>query len=101
MLALCRDTEDGLKPVVPGLGIRWGELRWAVQEEMAMDLLDVAVRRLPLYFYAGERLLDVLPEMARRVCQWCGYEPSRAASLAAGLLAHIEAHRIVPDGEGE
>lgn len=101
VLALCRATEGGLKPVVPGLGIRWGELRWAVQEEMAMDLLDVAVRRLPLYFYAGERLVEVLPEMARRVAQWCGYDAGRADSLAAGLLAHIEAHRVVPDGEGE
>ena len=100
VLAMCRRTEGGLRPVLPGIGIRWGELRWAVEEEMAMDLVDVAVRRLPLYFCAGDRLLPILPELARRVARWCGYEPGREAELADGLRAHIAGHHIVADEAG-
>ncbi len=97
VLAMCRQTEGGLKPVVPGIGVRWGEIRWAIEEEMALDLVDVAVRRLPLYIHAGARLLPVIDEMARRVAEWCGYEESRQAVLAAALRAHIQWHRVVPD----
>ncbi len=97
VLAVCRRTEGGMQPVVPGLGVRWGEVRWAVEEEMAMDLVDVAVRRLPLYLHAGDRLLAAIPELARRMADWCGYPDSEQSRLAAGLREHIQWHRVVPD----
>lgn len=97
VLQYCVDTADGFEPVVPGLPHLLGEVRWVIEREMAMNLVDVCVRRLPLYFYAGERLLEVAPALAARICAWSGQPEERAAEMLAALHAHVELHRIVAD----
>ncbi len=95
ILDLCRRTPAGLEPVIPGRALLWGEVRWVVEEEMPLDLVDIAVRRLPLYYLAGDAVLDVADDLAERVCAWCGYPVERAAELVAGLRAHVEHSRPV------
>ncbi len=45
VLAACRQEEDGLVPLVPGLPYLRGEVRWAVRHELARTVDDVLQRR--------------------------------------------------------
>ena len=96
VVALARQTPDGLMPVLPDLPLMWGELYWIVQEEMAMTVVDLAVRRTQLYYLAGERLAGIGDELARRLCQWSAQAPDAAAPLAQELVDYIAAHRVQP-----
>lgn len=94
---LCRETEDGFGHVVPGNPVRWGEVRWVVENEMPWTLVDVAVRRLPIYYISGDRLLGHAATLARRFCEWSGRPLADADALAAELAEHVEQHRVAPD----
>ena len=93
---LCAHTEAGFDPVLPQLPYRWGELAWLVREEMAMDLVDLMVRRTQLYYVAGDQLLPIAADLALRMAQWCGLPPQAAPALADQLVAYIAAHRVQP-----
>ncbi len=94
VLAACADEPDGGDCVLPDLPYRWGELAWLVREEMALDLIDLMVRRTQLYYVAGERLLPLAPDLARRMARWCGQPPATARVLSEGLVQYIVAHRV-------
>ncbi|MSP91837.1 MAG: glycerol-3-phosphate dehydrogenase/oxidase [Myxococcales bacterium] len=95
VVALAREEPDGLVPVVAGAPVVWGELRWAAQHEMALSLVDAAVRRTPLYYTVGVRLHDCADEIARRFCGWLGLPADRAPELAIELRQHIDRHAIL------
>lgn len=97
VVAECRALEDGFSPVITACPVRWGEVKWVVDEEMPGDLLDLCVRRLPLYYIVGERLLEVADKLAARFCEWAGRPIAEAEEMIAGLRRHIELHRIVDD----
>ena len=94
VLATCRALEDGMEPVLAGLPVLWGELKWSANEEMAMTLADLTVRRTQLYYLAGERLLPLLDTMAKQLCSWLGYPPERARVLADEMVAFIAERRV-------
>ncbi|MBM4344305.1 MAG: glycerol-3-phosphate dehydrogenase/oxidase [Deltaproteobacteria bacterium] len=94
VLAACADEPEGGDCVLPDLPYRWGELAWLVREEMALDLVDLTVRRTQLYYVAGDRLLAVAQDLGRRMARWCGDPPEAARILAAGLVAYVVAHRV-------
>jgi glycerol-3-phosphate dehydrogenase len=93
----CGVDAKGKDAVVPGLPVLWGEVRWAVEQEMALTAVDVAVRRTSLYYLAGAGLLPVIDELARRICAIGDQPAGRAMELAAELRAHIERHQVQPD----
>ena len=94
VVALAKETERGRERVLPDLPVLWGELRWIVQEEMVLTLIDLVVRRTQLYYLAGERLLPIREELARRLCQWSGQPAAAAHALAEELVHHVAAHRV-------
>jgi len=70
-VVLCaREDPDGLDPVAPGCSSIWGELRFAVTYEMALDLDDFLVRRTHIFFLAEDQGRAVAPQVARRLCDW-------------------------------
>lgn len=94
----CDASDDGHTTVVSGCPVRWGELDWVMHEEMPLDLVDLAVRRLPLYYVAGDRLLPLARRMAERMVAFAGH--GDADALVAGLQAWVELHHVYDGDEG-
>lgn len=101
VLDRCEAVEDGAKQVVNGCSVRWGEVDWVMAEEMPLDLVDLTVRRLPLYYTAGARLLTVADALARRMAAWAGYDETEQAALISGLEAWVALSAVVPDGSDD
>jgi glycerol-3-phosphate dehydrogenase len=96
VLGVCRATQAGMDPVVPGLPVLWGELEWLAREEMVLTLADLLVRRTQLYYLAGERLLPILDALARKLCAWLDYPVDRARVLEGEMVAFIAQRRVQP-----
>jgi len=96
VLALCKDTPRGMEPIVADLPIVWGEVDWIVREEMALTLVDLAVRRTQLYYLSGDKLLPHLDELARKMADLCAYPSSRVQELADEMRTYVIAHRVGP-----
>jgi glycerol-3-phosphate dehydrogenase len=94
VVAACLATDKGLEPVVPGQPVAWGELRWIVQEELPMTLVDLTVRRTPLYYLSGDRMAPAIDELARRMGEWCSYSPERTAQLSDEMRNFMAHHRL-------
>ncbi len=92
--AVCAEQDRGFDRVLPDLPYCWGELAWLVREEMALDLVDLAVRRTQLYYVAGDRLLAIAADLGRHMALWCGHPPERAQALADQLVGYVVAHRV-------
>lgn len=88
--------QPGFERILPDLPLRWGELDWMVREEMALTLVDVAVRRSHLYYVAGERLLPIVDALAARLAAACGYPAERQRAQADEIRAYIADHRVAP-----
>ncbi len=98
VLAYCDASEDGHQHVISGCSVCWGEVDWVMAEEMPLDLVDLTVRRLPLYYTAGARLLSVAEPLATRMATWAGYPQAQVEGLVAGLAAWVALSSVVPDG---
>ncbi|MSQ84668.1 MAG: glycerol-3-phosphate dehydrogenase/oxidase [Myxococcales bacterium] len=96
VVAACGAEPDGMDRVLADLPFRWGELGWLVREEMALNLIDLCVRRTPLYYLTGDRLLAVAADLARAMVRWCGRSPQDARHLQDELVAYVVAHRVQP-----
>lgn len=92
----CRQEDAGFDRVLPDLPVCWGELAWLVREEMAMDLIDLAVRRTPLYYVAGDRLMPVAADLGARMAKWCGQPAERSRAMAQQLIEYVVGHRVGP-----
>lgn len=84
------DGDDAMRPVLHGVPTRWCEVDWSIRNELPLDLVDLAVRRLPLYYVGGDRVLEVADALAARLCAYAGWPDARRAELIAGLAAHVE-----------
>ncbi len=96
VLRWCAQTPDGMTRVLPDLPVRWGELRWLADQEMAMTLTDLLVRRTQLYYLAGERLQPLLPLLAQRLAAWLQYDSEREAAIIEEMQAFMVARRVQP-----
>lgn len=97
ILDLADSSEDGSRHILPGLPTRWAEVDWVLRHEMPLDLVDLAVRRLPLYYIAGERVLDVAEALAERMRAFAGWDAARAAEMVDALAAHVADGRLADD----
>ncbi len=91
------DGDDAMRPVLSGIPTRWAEVDWSIRHELPMDLVDLAVRRLPLYYVGGDRVLDVADALAARLCAYAGWDDDRHAALVQGLRAHVEEGHLAED----
>ena len=62
--------------ILPELPYIWGELVWAIEQEMAMTLSDLLVRRTHLAFELPDHGEGAAPEIALTVAPYLGWEPS-------------------------
>ncbi len=96
VLEVCRTTAQGMEAVLPEFPWRIGELAWLVREEMALDLVDLCVRRTQLYYSAGDALIAEASRLAQLLAQWCGWPEAHARGLADQLVDYIAHHRVAP-----
>jgi glycerol-3-phosphate dehydrogenase len=96
--ARCRQEPDGWQPVLTGLPWTWGELAWLTDQEMPYDLIDLCVRRTPLYYTAGDSLLAVAGQLALRLTGWLGPAAPPPQAMVDALASYIAAHRVQPPG---
>ncbi|MEY3012108.1 MAG: hypothetical protein RIT45_843 [Pseudomonadota bacterium] len=89
--------EDAMRPVLSGVPTRWAEVDWSIRHELPMDLVDLAVRRLPLYYVGGDRVLEVADALAARLCAYAGWGLDRHTALVAGLRDHVEEGHLAED----
>ncbi len=99
ILGYCRELDEGFDRILPPLPVTWGEVRWVFDNEMPLDLVDLAVRRLPLYYCAGGRLEEALDSLAERMQRWAGLSDARIKAQVQDLKDHIETHRVTTEEE--
>lgn len=98
LLAYGQQDEAWLQPLAPGTPALRGEVRLAVEQEMAMTLSDFMDRRSALLLFSDDQGRAAAPEAARIMADLLGWsEPRRAAELEA-YLALADRHR--PGGAG-
>ncbi|MGI0149631.1 MAG: glycerol-3-phosphate dehydrogenase/oxidase, partial [Thermoplasmata archaeon] len=71
----------------------WAEVDLAVQDEMAMTLTDVLVRRLGLFYEAPDQAFDVARDVASRMERLLGWDAARSAREVDEYRALVMAHR--------
>ena len=70
-------SESGLTPL-PGDGqALLGQVDWSVQQEVALTLSDVLIRRTQLFFRERDQGLEAAPRVADRMAELLGWSPER------------------------
>ncbi len=70
-----------------------GWLHIAVGEEMALTLSDVLVRRLGLFYEAGDQALRAAPQVAGRMAGLLGWDAARVALEIRSYETLVRQHR--------
>ena len=79
--------------IVDDLAHVWVEVEVAIHEEMAMTLVDVLVRRLGLFYEARDQALGVADEVAERMAETLGWDPSRVERETRLYRERVAEHR--------
>jgi glycerol-3-phosphate dehydrogenase len=83
LAAIAADPSAG-RPVVEGLLYVWAEIDFAVEDEHALHLDDVLVRRTHIFYKAADQGRAVAPAVAARLAVRLGWDDPRVeAELAA------------------
>jgi glycerol-3-phosphate dehydrogenase len=93
-------TPSATQPIVEGLPHVWVEIDIAVQEEMALTLSDVLVRRLGLFYEASDQGSSVAPEVASRIAPTLGWSAEQVDREVRDYHHLIAAHRRFLDDGG-
>ena len=79
------------RAVVEGLPYLWAEVDLAVEEEHALRLEDVLVRRTHLFFKAGDQARGVADAVADRLAALLGWDEARRRAELDSFLALADA----------
>jgi glycerol-3-phosphate dehydrogenase len=81
--ALIRAEPDLADPVVPGLRYSMADMRYAVQNEMALTLSDLLMRRTRIAFETGDHGMAAAPRVADSIAGLTGWsEYEKRAEIA-------------------
>ena len=90
--------EDGARRMIDDLPHVWEEIGWAADEEMAMSLDDVLVRRTGIFYRALDQGLGVAEKVAARLAASLGWSDAHRDEQLARYRAHVAASRAWRDG---
>jgi len=93
LLAYGQQDESWLQPLAPGTLALRGEVRLAVEQEMAMTLVDFMDRRSALMLFSDDQGRAAAPEAARIMADLLGWSEARRASELDAYLALADMHR--------
>jgi glycerol-3-phosphate dehydrogenase len=68
------------------------EIVHAARHEMAMSLVDVWCRRLPVFFLLPDQALPQAEDASRLLARELGWDEARRASEIAALKSRADAH---------
>ncbi len=88
------------EPIDPSLPYRWVEVTAAVEAEMAMTLEDVMVRRLGLFYEAGDQGLALAPVVAEQIASHLGWDQTRVVREVQAYRDLVAAHRGFREAHG-
>ena len=95
------DGPGTMERIVEGRPHVWAEVDIAVQEEMALTVTDVLVRRLGLFYEAADQAIDTAPEVASRMARQLGWDRSRVAREVEEYRALVRDHRVFREDRGD
>jgi glycerol-3-phosphate dehydrogenase len=87
--------------IVPDHPSIWAQVDLAVQEEMAMTLSDVLVRRLGLFYEVPSQALDAAEAVASRMGRLLGWDAGRIRRETDAYRDLVTAHRRFRENRGE
>ena len=87
------DAHRARDRILKGAPHIWAEVDFAVQEEMALSLSDVLVRRLGLFYEAPDQALHVAEEVAQRLGVLLEWDAGRIAREVAEYEDLVASHR--------
>ncbi len=87
------DAPTAREPILNGHPYIWAEVDIAVGEEMALTLSDVLVRRLGLFYEAGDQALRAAPQVAGRMAGLLGWDAARVALEIRSYETLVRQHR--------
>jgi glycerol-3-phosphate dehydrogenase len=79
--------------IEPELPFLWGEVDEAVEQELAVTLVDVLERRVPLLLRSRDQGLAVAPRVAERLSRRLGWSALRRADELQRYQAQVELSR--------
>jgi len=88
--ALCSSSAENEARVVRGLPYRMGELRWAVERELACTIGDLLIRRTHVAFETTDHGRGVAPAVARHVAGLMGWDDARTAREVTRFVEEID-----------
>ena len=90
-------AEDRIEADLP---YRWIEISIAIENEMALTLEDVMVRRLGLFYESPDQGAAVAPAVAERMGSHLGWDASRAESELRAYRGLVANHRRYREDHG-
>jgi glycerol-3-phosphate dehydrogenase len=89
-------SDEGTHRLYPDLPHLWCEIDWAVEQEMALTLEDVLVRRTGVFYRAMDQGLSIAEKVARRIARvlrWSEDEIARQLDAYRAAVARSRAWR--------
>jgi glycerol-3-phosphate dehydrogenase len=99
LIAYGAEDPAWLAPLADGVPAVRGEVRHAVEREMACTLIDVMDRRTALLLFSPDSGLAGATEAARIIGELLGWDQRRRDTELAGYRAYAREHRV-PPGNG-
>lgn len=88
------------EPIVSDQPHAWLEVDAAINEEMAMTLADILVRRLGLFYEARDQALGVAAEVAERMAGILGWDAARMERETREYRELVAEHRKFKEDRG-
>lgn len=92
LLEYGQEDSAWLQPLAPGTRALRGEVRLAVEQEMAMSLIDFMDRRSALLLFSDDQGRAAAPEAARIMADLLGWSEARRAAELEAYLALADKH---------
>lgn len=87
------DAPSARERIVPSLPHPWADVEIAVNEEMAMTVADVLVRRLGLFYEAPDQGVEAAPRVAERIGGVLGWDSRRTERELREYEDLVRAHQ--------
>ncbi len=94
LLALSEEDPSWLQPLAEGVPCLRGEVRLAVEREMAHTLIDFMDRRAALLLFAPDSGIAGAVDAARIMADLLGWDSVRTESEVAGYSLYVAEHRV-------
>jgi len=94
------DRPNGRERLIPDQPHLWAEVELALDEEMALSLADVLIRRLGLFYVTSDQALGVADAVADRMARFLGWDDATTDREVAAYAEIVRKHRAFRERHG-